>query len=377
MYDYQIFTSYNSDLKKIWKELEENSIHYIFQTYDWNNHWHNMIGEPQNIKPVIVVVKENSKPVALFPLTIKNIYFIKILEFSGGILNDYNMPLIKTQSNFIKQFKTNWEEIIKILPKYDIRLFRKIPQIYDKKKGYFYKSWTPNCMHKAFAMDLPKSTELLRKRLSKNLISNISRKNRRLSELGNVKFVISQTDLDYKKITEQMIAQKRQRYLQTGVRDVLKCIYIQNFYRQFNSNNSEELKIHVSALKLGNKIIATHWGVIHNNILYWLMPTHSYKYQKYSPGRLLIDRLLTWAIENKIESFDFTIGDDQYKKEYCNRESVLYDNLQSNTILGLPFIKIYQLIHYIKTTKKIKRLLMTIVTKYRLIFTSNKNNITQ
>ena len=199
MYDYQIVSNYNPDLKKIWKELEENSIHYLFQTYDWNYHWHNMIGEPQNIKPVIVIVKENSKPVALFPLTIKNFYFINILEFSGGILNDYNMPLVKTQSDFIKQFNINWSEIIKILPKHDIRLFRKIPQIYHEKKGYFNKSWAPNCIHKAFAMDLPKSTELLRKSLSKNLKSNISRKNRRLSELGNVKFVISQTDLEYEK----------------------------------------------------------------------------------------------------------------------------------------------------------------------------------
>ena len=165
-----------------------------------------------------------------------------------------------------------------------------------------------------------------------------------------------------------MITQKRQRYLQTGVRDVLKSICMQNFYREFNCNNSEEVKIHLSALKLGDTIIATHWGVIHNNILYWLMPTHSYNYQKYSPGRLLIDRLLTWAIENNIESFDFTIGDDQYKKEYCNRESILYDNIESNTILGAPFIKIYQIIHYIKATNKIKRFLMILISKFRSLF---------
>ena len=42
-------------------------------------------------------------------------------------------------------------------------------------------------------------------------------------------------------------------------------------------------------------------------------------FSKYSPGRLLLLELFQWAFSNNIEVFDFTGGNEPYKKHWSNQ----------------------------------------------------------
>ena len=71
-YKVNIFNEFNSDLCLIWRALEEECDHYVFQCYDWLSHWHQTIGiNTKNIQPCIAVVTDNGIPVALFPFGIR------------------------------------------------------------------------------------------------------------------------------------------------------------------------------------------------------------------------------------------------------------------------------------------------------------------
>ena len=80
---------------------------------------------------------------------------------------------------------------------------------------------------------------------------------------------------------------------------------------------------------------------------------------KYSPGRLLISLLIKWSISKKIDIFDFTLGDENYKKSWCNNESQLYNYLYLNSFKGFflfillktkLIVKSLDHNHYIKKT---------------------------
>ena len=73
------------------------------------------------------------------------------------------------------------------------------------------------------------------------------------------------------------------------------------------------------------KILSVHWGVVYKNIFYHLMPSISQnEFMKYAPGRLLLFNLIQWSIDNKIYKFDFTIGDEGYKRDWTKENNFLY-----------------------------------------------------
>ena len=71
------------------------------------------------------------------------------------------------------------------------------------------------------------------------------------------------------------------------------------------------------------------------------MPAHEGgEWDKFSPGRLLLEYLIKWSIENRLKIFDFTIGEDQYKKVWCDTETMIYETLEATTTKGKIYILI-------------------------------------
>ena len=82
---------------------------------------------------------------------------------------------------------------------------------------------------------------------------------------------------------------------------------------------------------------------------YYPMPAHEGgDWEKYSPGRLLLEHLLEWLIQNNLLVFDFTVGGEHYKKDWCDTETPLYETLESITFKG----KLYVLAQHTKRTIK-------------------------
>ena len=73
------------------------------------------------------------------------------------------------------------------------------------------------------------------------------------------------------------------------------------------------------------------------------------EWEKYSPGKILLQYLIKWCIENKIEVFDFTIGSENYKKEWCDNELKLNEISFSNNYKGNLYIILGKYKNFIKT----------------------------
>jgi CelD/BcsL family acetyltransferase involved in cellulose biosynthesis len=64
--------------------------------------------------------------------------------------------------------------------------------------------------------------------------------------------------------------------------------------------------------------------------------------------------LLRTAIERGCSVFDFTIGDERYKQEWCDRQIALFDHVSTVTPRGIPaalwFAAVGRLKRFIKQT---------------------------
>ena len=53
---------------------------------------------------------------------------------------------------------------------------------------------------------------------------------------------------------------------------------------------------------------------------------------KYGPGAAHMHDLMRYAIERGCGAFDFTIGDERYKAEWCEGQITLYDPVSAATL---------------------------------------------
>jgi CelD/BcsL family acetyltransferase involved in cellulose biosynthesis len=102
---------------------------------------------------------------------------------------------------------------------------------------------------------------------------------------------------------------------------------LEDFYRE-TTRRLGDGPVHLSALLLDDKVLAAHWGYVAADRFYHLMPAHETgEWLAYAPGRLLNEWLLEWSIGRGLKFFDFGIGDEPYKFDYCDVHVPLYDAL--------------------------------------------------
>ena len=365
-----VFNEFNNKLYKYWKLLEKESENYVFQSYEWSQYWYKTIGiNKRKIYPTIVIIKEQNKPIALFPLGIRSLFGLKILEFIGGDQADYNNFLISPKYKneiFLSQY---WNSIKKILPKYDIFNIIKIPLLLNNQKNPMIKYFNLKHKSNSYAMELPKSVDLFYKNIPSKIRLDTKRQNKRLSRFGNIKIQIAKNDLDFDIFVNEMIKQKRNRYIKTGVRDKLSSENIKKYYRNSKSLINQTINVQISALLLNDEILATQWGLIYKNRYYWMMPTFlGYKWEKFSTGRILQDEMIKWSIENGIKIFDFTIGEEKYKKIYSNQITPIFKSIKFYNFQGFIYYLISTIILLIKNNNFLSKIIKNTMYYYKLLF---------
>lgn len=351
----RIFCDFCAELETFWKALEPFSQHYVFQSYEWLNFGQKTVGEgPQGVTPWIGVVFDDldDQPRMIFPLGFRRILGARVLEFIGGGQSDYLGPLV--HNNWVSdmpKIRSAWDMVRNALPPHDVRHFAKLPACWSETANPMLEIWGATFQDNAYAMQLPESFEAFQARLRPKFRQDTKRQRRRLQGMGALDFeVIDSSDSSWNVVFGEMIEQKRQRYRATGVPDIFSDDKVQQFYRVLPERFSGEGKIHFSFLKLGNEILAAHWGAIHRGRFYYIMPTFKGgKWHAYSTGRLLLENLVEWCIQNGLKVFDCTIGGEDYKKDWCDSVMPLFEHLHLVTPRGLPYLT------YVRLQRRAKR----------------------
>jgi CelD/BcsL family acetyltransferase involved in cellulose biosynthesis/GNAT superfamily N-acetyltransferase len=76
--------------------------------------------------------------------------------------------------------------------------------------------------------------------------------------------------------------------------------------------------VHITALRVGDKVIAHHYGYVWRGVLYWGAPAFDVREEKHSPGQILLALLLQDAEASGLRGVDFTLGTEDFKKRFGN-----------------------------------------------------------
>ena len=335
----KIKEEFDSELQNEWEKFEKISNINFFQTFKWQKYWYKKCGS--NRKIIISLFYKRKQLIAILPLNIKKQYFLNILSWNGFPFSDYNQPIIKTNQNL----NPNDFDFI-------------ISKIYSKYK--FNNVHLINCINPYYLnnskfISNKVSKLIFNKNNSEDLIINYLKKKIHYEEnrlKKKYKFEINiDTNNDKEKILNFFIDEKYKQLKRTRAWNYLDFIEYKKYI--YDLLEFDEQNICFSSLKINNKIISSHIGYKFNECYYYIFPVYDFNYKKYSPGNILLYRLIENYKSNKFLIFDFTIGDELYKKKLNNFMTHTYEYITYKGFLGI--------FYYLKI--KIKKFVKKIVLK--------------
>lgn len=315
---------------------------YAFQFADILDIWHDTIGTARGTQALFVtIVDAQDRALMLLPLGIERRHGLRALSFLDGGVSDYNAPILFPGARDwdTRTIGIVWQGLLRILPSFDIAIFDKMPEHIGDQPNPLMLFETTAYPRSGYAVTLTGTWDdfVVRRLPRRKTLRNLRRK---LGKIGTVKFEIAETVTQFKSFHDAMVRQKTRRYLETRGVDGFARPGYRDFYQEMTYSFRKDGPVHLSALKVDDTIIATHWGYIAGSRFYYVMPTfEGGDWRRYSAGRLLLEDLLEWSFARGLGVFDFGIGDETYKFDYCDLTIPLYQAVIPVTLLGRVYAR--------------------------------------
>jgi CelD/BcsL family acetyltransferase involved in cellulose biosynthesis len=371
--------SVTSDLALVeneWRAFEREADGTVFQTFAWQSAWMRTIGPHKPVTPAIVIGRSAERKILfLIPLALEQRAAIRRLTWLASDLCDYNAPLLAR--NFpegagSRGFASLWREILALLGadanlRPDVVILEKMPESVGSQPNPFMELDCPLNPSGAYLTHLAGSwEEFYTARRSSATRRRDRTKLKRLADLGEVRFVTPDTPAATEDTLSALFSQKSKSFARTGISDIFVRPGWADFYRQVATGPLGRQLVHVSRLEVGDTLAATNFGLIFGGRYYHILAAYDDgEVSKYGPGAAHLRDLMRYAIEHGCNAFDFTIGDEPYKREWSDAVTVLHDCRQALTWRGTGLVFLSTVLAQAKRTIKQTPLLWSLATKIR------------
>ncbi|QDU93055.1 GNAT family N-acetyltransferase [Lignipirellula cremea] len=142
-------------------------------------------------------------------------------------------------------------------------------------------------------------------------LTKLARKKRKLDrEEGPLRFEYDTRD---PQVFETLLAWKRDQYERTGLTDVFQFPWTTELLQNIWDCREPDFSGLMSALYLGDRLIAMHFGMRSGPIMHSWFPAYDREFYKASPGLILLTEIAKVASDQGVTIFDLGKGDAEYK----------------------------------------------------------------
>ena len=341
----EILVSVHDDiesLKAVWQALERQGDGTPFQTFAWLSAWQRHIGTKQGVKPAIVVGWDaDGGALFIFPFGVERGLICNRLVWLGGEISDYHGPLLsKDFARFVSpaQFGMLWDDIRGLLPTHHMVSLGRMPECVGGQANPFMTLGGmrrhPSSAHRTM-LKADWEAYYSEKRSSGSKKRD-RQKRRKTEELGAVEFVSPEAAEARLATLDALIAQKSVAFQRMGVTNFFEKPGYLDFYRTLATDPDAEGLLHLSHLSVGGALAAASCGVSFGGTYYYVLASYDEKAEaaRFGPGVIQLMELMAHATETGHTVFDFTIGDESYKEQWCEVEVPLFDYVEPNTLAG-------------------------------------------
>ena len=371
--------SIEADLSAIeseWRAFERHADCTVFQAFDWVSVWQRHVGARKGAVPVVVTGRDSAGGLMfLLPLAIEKFGPARRLIWLGSELCDYNAPLLAAdfscridQENFLRL----WSEIAGRLQshpdfQHDFVHFEKMPEKVGAQANPMLGLPVMRNASNAYMTQLGGDWETFyTAKRSSSTRRRDRTKRKKLGEFGEVKFVDPAGVEDVSDSFDTLMSQKSKQFAAMGVPDIFARPGYPEFFREMATTKRDI--VHVSRLDVGAVPAALNLGLTFRGCYYHVLASYTdAELSKYGPGAAHLHELMGYAIKRGCGAFDFTIGDERYKRDWCDTELKLFDHVTFATVRGAAVARPLQAARIAKRWIKQTPAVWNAVTKMRAL----------
>jgi len=347
-------------IEQPWRAFEQNADGTVFQTFDWLSTWQRHIGARNGVWPAVVVAYDASGAMlALLPLSVCKCGLAREIAFLGSEFCDYNAPLLApgfSERVDRSRFLALWAEITSLLQAHprlhhDTVILTKMPEKVGAQGNPMRHLGGTINPSGAYLTHLTGDWETFYTTKRSSATRRRDRtKRKKMSEMGEIRYVEPAPGAETLRALDILMAQKARLFAHMGVGNLFAKPGHTDFYRALVSETALRPLVHISRFDVGVIPAAVNLGLTYRGCYYHLLASYDDgDVSRFGPGAAHLHDLMHQAIDRGLRVFDFTIGDERYKRDWCDTELTLYDCIAAATWRGTPIAML------LLAAKKVKR----------------------
>ena len=298
--------------------LQKSETKSIFLTWQWLSSWWEAFREGADL--YAFAVERDSDLIGIAPLLVRRYGGTRTVEFLGMGSSDY-ADFIASEEDKPDVIRAVFDALMKRRDRWDRISLRHLPEKSSTAKllsGIVLPgSWE-------FRREVESQCPALSIEASPSFAEACTRKKslvrhtRYFERLGPLEFYHA---LDVDEILDRLpdfYEQHRDRRFLAGDQSLFDDPRHRRFYERMIPTLIESGTLRFSVLRWKDEVLAYHLGFLHDGIFTWYKPTFNVDYAKYSPGEVLLQKLLESALAENVRLFDFTVGDEAFKERFAN-----------------------------------------------------------
>jgi CelD/BcsL family acetyltransferase involved in cellulose biosynthesis len=331
-----------------WRRFEATADGTVFQTFDWLSAWQRNIGAIHNVTPAIVVGRSAAgETLLLLPLAILRQGPLRTLTFLGSDLCDYNGPLLAADfaSRIGDGFAALWAEIGRMLRRdkrfrHDAVVLTKLPELVGGQPNPLLSLATTLHPSGAYVAELGGDWETFyAAKRSSSWRKRDRWKRKRLGDHGPLSLVVASDVEGAAKTLETLLEQKARAFARMGVPNLFARAGHAAFFLDVATRPHLRSAVHASAVTVGDKTVATNFGLIRGGRFYHILVSYDDgELSRFGPGAVHLQEIMRDADKRGCHLFDFTIGDEAYKREWSDVTMTLRDHRAATTLRGFAVV---------------------------------------
>jgi CelD/BcsL family acetyltransferase involved in cellulose biosynthesis len=348
------------EVEQEWKAFETRADCTAFQTFDWLAAWQRHVGTRHGTRPAIVFGRDAERRLMLIlPLAVERWGVVRHLSWLGSALCDYNGPLLA--EDFSRrigpdEFARLWGRAIELVRsnphlRFDFTDLQKMPETVGGQKNPLLA--LPVLAHPSGAYVATLSGKWDDFYAAKRSASTRKRERKQLKQLaehGEVKLLTATRTEDIRTTMSVLFEQKARSFARMGVEN----LFSRPGYREFFLDVAGDPGSHVSRLDVGSIMAAANLGLKFRDCYYLILSSYyDGELARFGPGRAHLHEIIRHAIACGLRRFDFTIGDEPYKRDWSDTEVAVFDHLAVATWRG--WVVVGLTVAYRRTKRLIKQ----------------------
>ncbi|GJE42536.1 GNAT family N-acetyltransferase [Methylobacterium soli] len=342
----------------VWREATAHCGASAFQTYEWLSAWFDTIGTAERARAYIVhVAARDDTTLLLIPLAIHARAYGLSLEFLGGDLTDYNLPLVNPAHAIgPTDIQRLWAEILARLPRVDLVRLTRMPLSLDHVQNPLAALAGAAQETKAYGAHLPADFEAFAAARSEVFFRKNKQYRRRLEKEGQVRIAFPEEGPERLAIIRFLIDQKSRWQQAAGVANTFARADTRAFYERMTQTTLREGSVSTAGLWVGDDLVAGLWGVIFRGRYAFLITSYRTDWSKLSVGRLLIESVIQMCIgRGDLKIFDLTVGEEGYKASWADHTLPLYRYQAARSLRGHAVMAFWHLRARVKDWPGLRR----------------------